>query len=144
MVKEIWFDMDGTLADLYGVDCWLEMLRAESPIPYLAAKPLVNMQSLARIIHRLQRNGYKVGIVSWLSKVSSSNYDRLTIEAKRKWLETHLKSVQFDALDFLAYGEPKHDGRNGILFDDNAEIRRDWGEGAFDETDILNILKGYH
>lgn len=31
----IWFDMDGTIADLYGVDGWLEMLIAEDPTPTL-------------------------------------------------------------------------------------------------------------
>ena len=41
MKKEIWFDMDGTIADLYGVENWLEMLIAEDPTPYAVAKPLL-------------------------------------------------------------------------------------------------------
>ena len=32
--KVIVFDMDGTIADLYGVNGWLEMLNAENPKPY--------------------------------------------------------------------------------------------------------------
>ena len=34
MKKTIWFDLDGTIANLYGVDGWLPMLRAENPAPY--------------------------------------------------------------------------------------------------------------
>ena len=29
MKKEIWLDMDGTIADLYGVENWLEYIKAE-------------------------------------------------------------------------------------------------------------------
>ena len=39
MNKMVCFDMDGTIADLYGVNGWLEYLQAENPWPYLAARP---------------------------------------------------------------------------------------------------------
>ena len=48
MEKAIYFDMDGTIADLYGVDGWLDDLMNESTRPYAAAAPLLNMQQLAR------------------------------------------------------------------------------------------------
>ena len=34
------FDMDGTIADLYGVNGWLEMLREENARPYGIANPM--------------------------------------------------------------------------------------------------------
>ena len=37
MTKMIVFDMDGTIADLYGVEGWLEMLEAENAAPYVEA-----------------------------------------------------------------------------------------------------------
>ena len=43
MKKEIWFDMDGTIADLYGINGWLDMLLEENARPYEIAKPLLNM-----------------------------------------------------------------------------------------------------
>ena len=49
--KEICFDMDGTLADLYGVPDWLAKLRSFDPTPYKVAKPLLNMAVLARLLH---------------------------------------------------------------------------------------------
>ena len=38
MKKEICFDMDGTIADLYGVEGWLEDLEHFSPRPYEMAR----------------------------------------------------------------------------------------------------------
>ena len=37
---DICFDMDGTIADLYGVQDWLTHLENENVYPYIAAKPL--------------------------------------------------------------------------------------------------------
>lgn len=141
MPKKIWFDMDGTLADLSGVDNWIAKLRAFDPTPYYVAKPLLRMQSLARVLNRLQREGYEIGIVSWTSMVSTPEYHRMVDAAKRSWLRTHLKSVRFDFIDIIPYGTPKHEGRDGILFDDVEEIRTAWGEGAYDVNDILSVLK---
>ena len=66
----IWLDMDGTLADLYGVKDWLPKLRAYDPSPYRLAAPLVNMAALARILNNRRKLGYRVCIISALSKDS--------------------------------------------------------------------------
>ena len=57
-LKIICFDMDGTIADLYGVENWLDYLLASDTLPYEAAKPLLRLNVLARILNRLQREGY--------------------------------------------------------------------------------------
>ena len=72
---KICFDMDGTIADLYGVENWLEYLIAENVKPYEAAKPLVNMSALARRLNTLQRKGYEIGVISWTSKNGSAEYN---------------------------------------------------------------------
>lgn len=142
MMKMIWFDMDGTIADLYGDPDWLAKLRAYNPEPYANARPLVNMQVLARRLNKLQKQGWKICVVSWLSKEPNEVYDRLVTEAKKKWLAKHLASVQFDQIDIIAYGVPKGEGREGILFDDELRNREQWGEGAYDVDNILEVLKG--
>ena len=63
MNKAIFFDMDGTIADLYGVDGWLADLRAERVRPYAEARPLVNLSRLARRLNRLAAAGYSVNIL---------------------------------------------------------------------------------
>lgn len=141
MERKIYFDMDGTIADLYGVDNWLEMLINEDVTPYRVARPLIRMQSLARVLNRLQREGYEIGIVSWLSKNGSEAYGEAVAEAKREWLAKHLASVHFDHIDIIAYGTPKQNGRNGILFDDEEPNRNNWNGIAYDVNNIIEILR---
>lgn len=144
-MKAIIFDMDGTIADLYSVEDWLLKLRAEDPSPYLDAKPLVRLSRLARKLNTLQKKGYKLGIVSWGSKVSSPEYLKAVRAAKEKWLSHHLKSVVFDSIVVCPYGTSKSSvcpfyNENAILFDDEERNRMEWGENAFSEKEIFEIL----
>lgn len=139
--RKIWFDMDGTIADLYGVNGWLADLLAHNPRPYAEARPLVNMQVLARRLNKLRAAGYEINIISWLSKGSTAEYDEAVAEAKKVWLKTHLKSVKFTHIDIVKYGTPKQIGRNGILFDDEELNRKSWNGVAFGVDNILNELK---
>ena len=140
----IWFDMDGTIADLYSVENWLPMLRAYDPSPYMLAKPLVRLSTLAYMLNRLRAKGYRVGVISWGSKCSTPAYDAAVTAAKTKWLKTHLPSVDFDEIHILPYGVPKQNFKNtdaDILFDDEERNRINWGENAHAETEIFDILK---
>jgi hypothetical protein len=142
MAFEINFDMDGTLADFYGVENWLQYLIDGNPFPYENAKPLVNMSALARRLHTLQRKGYKVNVISWLAKNSTAEFDEAVTEAKKRWLRKHLPSVHWDNINIVGYGTPKNTIGCGILFDDEEPNRNMWGEGAYDVHNILEILKG--
>lgn len=142
MKKEIWFDMDGTIADLYGVEGWLNMLRNEDTTPYAHAKPLVNMQALARVLNNLIDKGWKVGVISWLSKNGTNEYNEKVARVKREWLAKHLKSVNFATIDIVEYGTPKQLNRNGILFDDEEPNRENWLGVAYNIENIIEVLKG--
>lgn len=139
--KNIWFDLDGTIVDLYGTSDWMNKLNTYNPAPYIEAKPLLNMSLFARYLNKLQREGYQINIVSWLSKTSNEEFDNLVTEAKNKWLNKHLASVHFNIIDIIPYGTPKEKGRSGILFDDELRNRTAWGNGAFDVDNIIGILK---
>ena len=141
MVREINFDMDGTLADFYGVENWLQYLIDGNPYPYKVAKPLVNMSVLARRLNSLQRKGYKVNVISWLAKNSNADFDKAVTTAKVKWLRKHLPSVHWDNINIVGYGTPKNTIGCGILFDDEEPNRKMWGEGAYDVHNILEVLK---
>lgn len=142
MIRQINFDMDGTIANFYGVENWLEYLLAEDTTPYAIAKPLLNMNSLARILNRLQRNGYRICVISWLSKGGSDEYNERVANVKRAWLAEHLASVRFDEINIVKYGTPKYTIGSGILFDDEEPNRKMWGDGAYDVQNIIEILKG--
>lgn len=142
-MNKIWFDMDGTIANLYGVEGWLDDLKNERVRPYQEAKPLLNLQVLARRLNSLQRQGYKIGIISWLSKSGTDEYNQKVKEIKLKWLKTHLKSVHFNEIHIVEYGTPKESLGQGVLFDDEEKNRIAWGQGAYDVDNILEILKNF-
>ena len=145
MTTTIFFDMDGTIADLYGVENWLDYLIASDALPYEIAKPLIRLNALARILNKLQKQGYKVGVISWLAKNSNTDYDEKVTKAKKEWLKKHLASVNFDEIHIVKYGTPKQTfakTENDILFDDEEKNRNDWTGKAFDVNEIIEILKG--
>lgn len=138
------FDMDGTLCGMYDVEGWLEMLEAEDTTPYMVAKPLIRLATLARTLNALQRNGYDLAIVSWLSKHGTEAYDMAVTEAKLNWLAKHMPSVHWDAIHIVPYGTPKQnfcDSPLDILFDDEELNRNNWTGRAYGVNDIMGVLR---
>ena len=141
MTKAIYFDMDGTIVNLYGVDDWVDCIINEYTKPYREAKALVNMRQLGRELNRLKQNGYTIGIISWLAKGATEDYNRRVAKAKREWLAKHIGAVQFDEVHIVEYGTPKQTLGNGILFDDEEPNRANWIGKAYDVNDIIETLK---
>ena len=140
----IWFDMDGTIADLYSVENWLPMLRAYDPTPYMMAKPLLRLSALAYMLNKLRAKGYRVGVISWGSKCSTPAYDAAVTAAKVAWLRKHLPSVNFDEIHVVPYGTPKEGfmhSPSDILFDDEQRNRDNWKGTAHTEAEIMEVLK---
>ncbi len=140
----ICFDMDGTIADLYSVEGWLDNLIAEDVRPYREAKVLLNMNTLAKVLNRLQKQGHEIVVISWLSKCGSAEYDAKVTATKKAWLAKHLGSVKFDEINIVRYGVNKDSFRkseNDILFDDEEQNRKAWNGKAYDVNSILEVLK---
>ena len=140
------FDMDGTIADLYGVENWLAYLEAEDVTPYAVAEPLLRLSALARKLNNLQKQGYELAIISWLSKCGSDEYNEAVTEAKLKWLAQHLPSVRWDYINIVPYGTPKQmfcENPLDILFDDEERNRNNWTGRAYDVQNIMEILRTF-
>lgn len=134
------FDMDGTIANLYKGE-WLKELERHSTKPYETAEPLLNLNTLARLLNELQAKGNEINIISWLAKNSTTEYDEAVTKAKKKWLSVHLNSVKFNHIYIVPYGTSKKSLSNGILFDDEEHNRIEWGVGAYDVNNIIEVLK---
>ena len=133
MKRTLVFDMDGTIANLYGVENWLEDLRSFNPRPYIVAEPMYNMTELASLLNELKAIGWTIAVTSWLSKESTREYDRMVRQAKREWLAKY--NFPFDEIHLVAYGTTKANctrklGGFQVLVDDNAEVRKGWNLGA--------------
>ena len=143
-MRTIWWDMDGTIANLYAVENWLPKLRAEDPTPYAEAEVLWNMSQLARLMNQVQKLGYKLGIISWTAKNGTESYNEVVKQAKLKWLKKHLASVNWDSICVVSYGTPKSlvmQTEDDILFDDEAPNRDAWLGEAYEPEMMIKVLK---
>lgn len=139
---KIWFDMDGTIADLYGVRDWLPAILARDTRPYEIARGIGNLALIARLLNKVQANGHEIGIISWTAKNAPAEYNAKVATAKREWLGKHLASVKWDEIKVVEYGTNKYIATGGgILFDDEEPNRNTWGDGAYEPQDIVKVLK---
>lgn len=143
--KVLVFDMDGTIADLYGVDNWLEDLRAENPRPYEKAKPIYPADILNTLLEIFKTNGWRIVVTTWLAKGSTKEYDNLVREAKLAWLERY--NFPYDEIHLVKYGTTKanctrHLGGFQVLIDDNKTVRNGWhlGDTINANEDIIEKL----
>lgn len=132
MNKTLVFDMDGTIANFYGVEGWLENIRNNNPRPYIVAEPMYDIDVLNTILSLLKAQGWKIVVTSWLAKGSDKAFDELTRQAKREWLARY--NFPFDEIHLVKYGTTKANctrkiGGYQILVDDNADVRKGWHLG---------------
>lgn len=147
-MRMICFDMDGTIADLYNVDNWLEKLRNNNPTPYLAAQPIYDMKALCQVLETLRNSGWEIRVISWLAKNGNPAYDYAVRQCKRAWLRAY--NLPIDKVHLVKYGTTKANcvrkevDSVAILVDDNAKIRKGWKLGmTIDPTkgDLLQKLE---
>jgi hypothetical protein len=141
----IYFDLDGTLYDLYAQPRWHERITTDQDASAYAADALIpDGIQFANCITRLLRAGYRIGVVSWLANHSSVDYSKAVRRVKREWVKKNLPEAT--EIHIVKYGTPKHrivKDKTGILVDDNAEIRASWKGLTIDANqNIIPILEG--
>ena len=142
----IYFDMDGTIANLYGVADWLPKLREADASPYLEAEPMVEAGEFQLLLSILQNRGFKLGIISWLAKDSEKSYDKAVRNAKKTWLCENFPEITFDEMHIVKYGTRKDyvaKDKHGIIFDDDERVRNKWRGLPINpnHTDIIEKLR---
>jgi len=143
----IYFDLDGTLYDLYHVPNWLARITVLSDVSTYADEnaTLVDMVHLHTILYALIDAGYSIGVVSWLAKNGNKEYNAAVRKTKREWISKFLPMAT--EIHVVKYGTPKHRIINhrddAIIVDDDASVRDAWKHGlTIDATnDILTQLE---
>ncbi len=147
LLPTIYFDLDGTVYDLYNQPNWLERITVTFDATAYANDNahLVDIVALNEQLVKMVEMGFGVGVVTWLALDSTTNYDKAVRKVKREWVAKFLPMAQ--EVHVVRYGTPKHnvikDKNNAILVDDNAEVRQAWTRGiTIDATqDIIQALK---
>ena len=131
--KTLVFDMDGTIANFYGVKGWLDYLMNEDTTPYEIAEPLYDMDYLNNILENLKKVGWKIVVTTWLAKGGTKEYNDRTRKAKLEWLAKY--NFPYDEIHLVKYGTTKANctrkiGGYQVLVDDNEKVRKGWNLGA--------------
>ena len=143
-MRAIYFDMDGTIADLFGYEGWLDLLHAEDTEPYEKCGVLVDAEELCNVLSEFVALGVVIGVISWGAMGGSNEYTRRTKTAKKAWCERFFGNI-FTEFHVVKYGTPKHSvahEKDSILVDDNKDVRAAWNGETIDATkDIIAALR---
>lgn len=156
MMKKIFFDLDGTVANLYGQENWLTDLRLEKKNLFKNLKPLCDMKKLNRLAMELKKQDWEIDVITWLPMNVSPIYESIVKKEKQKWIKKYMPFVTETYM--LSYGELKQNANYKkcddieILIDDNDDIRNDWNDynenrislDAIDVIKNLTIIKGLY
>lgn len=131
--RTIVFDMDGTIANFYGVAGWLAYLQNEDTTPYEIAEPIYNVVKLNALLMTLKNKGWRIAVTTWLAKGGTKEYNDRTRKAKLEWLARH--NFPYDEIHLVKYGTTKANctrkiGGYQVLVDDNKQVRKGWKLGA--------------
>lgn len=131
--RTAYFDMDGTIADLYGVtDCFKRLDNNDASV-YLEAKPI---PEYVKLMYEARDMGYRIGVITAGSRfppntpqLVKDKMNRDTENAKKQWLEQQGLASLVNVFHFVPYGISKYDvadDRTGILIDDNDAMLNEW------------------
>lgn len=138
MSGTIWFDMDGTIYDLYKIPNWLEMLvdKKDYNVYNIDGYERPNLARIRSAVQALIAIGWRVGVITWAGKGVNEFTEEMTatVRAKREWLGKNLPEL-LQEFNCIPYGMSKAGylrlcqiGSNttNYLVDDNKEVRKDW------------------
>lgn len=131
--RTVYFDMDGTIADLYGVPDVFRRLDNNDPTPYEEAAPI---PYYIEMMHRFKDMGYRIGIITAGSRFPPNTPQEVkdimnegTEAAKIKWLHDQGIWSLLDSFQFVSYGVSKYEvatDKTGILVDDEDKVLNTW------------------
>lgn len=135
-MKTIWFDMDGTVYELYKLDGWLTRLEEKDATVYNAKNACrANLKRIDSAVKTLVEAGWEVGVITWGAKghEEGSAFLKEIAHAKKMWLRANMPNLFFYGhFTIQPYGVDKvrairevSDTMN-VLVDDNALVRKVW------------------
>ena len=129
----VYLDMDGTIADLYNENGWLEDIIAENTRPFDNAKPMTTEETLYKVF---PKNIYEIAILSMTPKDAKKEYCNRVARAKDEWLNRYFPTLTKRI--YLPYGNNKNlkNSVNAILVDDSKAIRETYRGTALNPAEL--------
>jgi len=123
MKKRVYLDMDGTIANLYESENWLQRLRNEDKTIFLECAPMTTEKNLFKIFPQEQ---FEIIILTMTPMNCTKEYHEQVIEQKNQWLTKYFPNIEKKI--FKKYGHNKNlkNSANAILVDDNETIRNNF------------------
>lgn len=137
-MASIWFDLDGTLYELYKIPNWLERLEAKDWSVFTDGKPRKHHERIREAIKALQAKGWTVGCITWGSRGIPKGKDLQEIAEKKKEFLAKYFPELLENFCCLPYGDSKaipviNNGyisrtpkQSNYLVDDNKIVRKNW------------------
>lgn len=140
---KVFFDLDGTLFDLYGKSDWLYRLENEIEGVFSSGDlmPEISKEDLFEVIADLSAYGVEFNVITWLPMQASREYQETCTNEKIKWVRKNLPFI--NNIVCQPYGTPKQNGilqkaYRCILIDDNAEVCETWNTPKMRTSYVVN------
>jgi len=129
----VYLDMDGTIADLYGIKDWLPRLRNEDKTIFIECAPLITEEELLKCF---PADKYEIRILSMTPKDASKEYCKDVVKQKDSWLNAYFPTLTKRI--YRKYGHNKNlkGSANAILIDDSEPIRNSWKGTALNPAEM--------
>lgn len=133
MKKTVYLDMDGTIANLYGIENWLPRLRAEDKTIFLECEPMISEKEL---LDKFPTENFEMKILSMTPLNATENYCLDVINQKNERLNKYFPSITKRI--YKPYGHNKNlkNSKNAILIDDSEPIRNSWKGIAINPVEL--------
>lgn len=139
----VWFDMDGTIADFYAVDNWLDKILNEDTSPYAEAAPLFDSDEMENLITLLKNAGYDIGIISYAPHNCTVEMLMATASVKRNWLAHNFPYATKIHICTSATPKSKWCKVGDVLVDDEHKNLIDWMENGGEAVNNYRLLYNF-
>lgn len=142
--KTIYFDLDGTVYDLYNLPRWLERITVDyDASAYSDGSLMVDRDTLHALLDSLLDSGYRIGVVSWVAGGNPpAEFVSAIRRTKRAWIRENMPQVS--EVHIVKYGTPKYrvvSDPHGILVDDKPH-EVGWKGRTIHADNLVTDLKG--
>ena len=129
----VYLDMDGTIADLYGIEGWLDRLHNEDKTIFLECAPLISEKEL---LNRFPAEQYEIKILFMTPLGATDEYCANVAEQKSAWLDRYFPTLTKRIYKKYGHNKNLKGSASAILVDDSAPIRATFRGTAINPAEI--------